>query len=71
MVSKAGDEGAGSAPAEPPDNAPTPAALLEDSTEDLFENAPCGFLSTALDGTIVKVNATLLAWLGHRRADLV
>ncbi|MFF8670017.1 SpoIIE family protein phosphatase [Streptomyces sp. NPDC015242] len=48
-----------------------PSTLLEDSTEDLYENAPCGFLSTLLDGTIVKVNATLLDWLGHRRADLV
>ncbi|MFI8166239.1 PP2C family protein-serine/threonine phosphatase [Streptomyces sp. NPDC085931] len=46
-------------------------ALLEDSTEDLYENAPCGFLSTLLDGKIAKVNATLLDWLGYRRADLV
>ncbi|MDT0386346.1 PP2C family protein-serine/threonine phosphatase [Streptomyces dubilierae] len=45
--------------------------LLEDSAEDLYEHAPCGFLSTLLDGRIVKVNATLLDWLGHRRADLV
>ncbi|MGW5616437.1 SpoIIE family protein phosphatase [Streptomyces sp. NPDC003877] len=44
---------------------------LEDSAEDLYENAPCGFLSTLPDGRIIKVNATLLDWLGHRRADLV
>jgi sigma-B regulation protein RsbU (phosphoserine phosphatase) len=28
------------------------AALLEDSAEDLYETAPCGYLSTLLDGTI-------------------
>ncbi len=47
------------------------AALLEDSVEDLYERAPCGYLSTMLDGRIVKVNATLLDWLGYRRGDLV
>jgi sigma-B regulation protein RsbU (phosphoserine phosphatase) len=46
-------------------------ALLEDSTEDLYEHAPCGFLSTLLDGRIAKANATLLDWLGYRRSDLV
>nr|WP_234322094.1 SpoIIE family protein phosphatase [Streptomyces sp. NRRL B-24720] len=45
--------------------------LLEDSVEDLYENAPCGYLSTLLDGQIVKVNATLLDWLGYERGDLV
>ncbi|CAM5643762.1 hypothetical protein STENM223S_02290 [Streptomyces tendae] len=34
-------------------------------------SAPCGYLSTQLDGRIAKVNATLLSWLGHRRDDLV
>jgi sigma-B regulation protein RsbU (phosphoserine phosphatase) len=46
-------------------------ALLEDSAEDLYDNAPCGYLSTLLDGQIAKVNATLLNWLGYRREDLV
>ncbi|GFN00954.1 hypothetical protein Sfulv_57640 [Streptomyces fulvorobeus] len=45
--------------------------LLEDSAEDLYENAPCGYLSTLLDGQIAKVNGTLLRWLGYRREDLV
>ncbi|MEU2801070.1 SpoIIE family protein phosphatase [Streptomyces sp. NPDC007117] len=45
--------------------------LLEDSTEDLYEHAPCGFLSTLLDGRIAKTNATLLNWLGYERGDLV
>jgi phosphoserine phosphatase RsbU/P len=46
-------------------------ALLEDSVEDLYEYAPCGYLSTLLDGTIAKINATLLAWLGLERAQVV
>ncbi|MFF7381212.1 SpoIIE family protein phosphatase [Streptomyces griseoluteus] len=46
-------------------------ALLEDSAEDLYERAPCGYLSTLLDGRIAKINATLLDWLGYERDDLV
>lgn len=46
-------------------------ALLEDSAEDLYEHAPCGYLSTQLDGRIAKVNTTLLNWLGYTRDDLV
>ncbi len=47
------------------------AALLEDDVEDLYENAPCGYLSTMLDGRIVKINATLLGWLGYRCEEVV
>ncbi|MFF3349073.1 PP2C family protein-serine/threonine phosphatase [Streptomyces sp. NPDC002779] len=46
-------------------------ALLEDSAEDLYEHAPCGYLSTLLDGRIAKVNTTLLNWLGYERGELV
>ncbi|MFD5739848.1 PP2C family protein-serine/threonine phosphatase [Streptomyces massasporeus] len=54
-------------PAETGDGASTDAAftaLLEDSAEDLYESAPCGYLSTLMDGTIAKINTTLLDWLG-------
>jgi serine/threonine-protein kinase RsbW len=44
---------------------------LEESAEDLYENAPFGYLSTLPDGTIVKVNTTFLAWTGHRAEDIV
>ncbi|MFF4345313.1 PP2C family protein-serine/threonine phosphatase [Kitasatospora sp. NPDC001540] len=47
------------------------AALLEDSAEDLYERAPCGYLSTLMDGTVAKINATLLGWLGLERAEVV
>ncbi|MBV1938585.1 SpoIIE family protein phosphatase [Streptomyces sp. BV286] len=46
-------------------------ALLEDSIEDLYEHAPCGYLSTLLDGRIAKINATLVGWLGYAREDLL
>ncbi|MFF7721462.1 PP2C family protein-serine/threonine phosphatase [Streptomyces luteogriseus] len=42
-------------------------ALLEDSADDLYESAPCGYLSTMMDGTIAKINNTLLEWLGLDR----
>lgn len=45
--------------------------LLEDSAEDLFENAPCGYLSTLPDGLVVKVNRTFLTWTGYERDELV
>ncbi|MER7717616.1 SpoIIE family protein phosphatase [Streptomyces flaveolus] len=47
------------------------AALLEDSAEELYESAPCGYLSTLMDGTIAKINSTLLDWLGLERQAVV
>ncbi|WP_093797126.1 PP2C family protein-serine/threonine phosphatase [Streptomyces sp. Wb2n-11] len=47
------------------------AALLEDSVDELYESAPCGYLSTLMDGTIAKVNTTLLSWLGLEREAVV
>lgn len=47
------------------------AALLEDSAEDLYESAPCGYLSTLMDGTIAKINGTLLEWTGLQRSAVV
>ncbi|MFH8336519.1 PP2C family protein-serine/threonine phosphatase [Streptomyces sp. AM6-12] len=47
------------------------AALLEDSAEELYESAPCGYLSTLMDGTIAKINTTLLNWLGLEREAVV
>ncbi|MEV0523933.1 SpoIIE family protein phosphatase [Streptomyces sp. NPDC050439] len=61
-------------PAELGDAAGTDAAftaLLEDSAEDLYETAPCGYLSTLMDGTIAKINTTLLDWLGLKREAVV
>jgi sigma-B regulation protein RsbU (phosphoserine phosphatase) len=41
------------------------------SESDLFDEAPCGLLVTALDGMILKVNATFCTWVGMPREDLV
>ena len=46
-------------------------ALLEDDAEQLYDSAPCGYLSTMPDGTFVKINQTFLSLTGHRREDLV
>jgi phosphoserine phosphatase RsbU/P len=42
-----------------------------DSAEDLYEHAPCGYVSTAMDGTITRANTTLLEWLGLPRHEVV
>jgi sigma-B regulation protein RsbU (phosphoserine phosphatase) len=39
--------------------------------EDLFENAPCGYLTIGADGRISKVNATLVAWTGFSTNQLI
>src|SRR3954454_14442375 len=44
---------------------------FEDTADDLYEYAPCGYLTTSPDGTILRVNHTFLAWTGYRREDLV
>jgi phosphoserine phosphatase RsbU/P len=46
-------------------------ALREDDPELLYDRAPCGYLSTTPDGVIVKVNQTLLTWIGLDRDELV
>lgn len=55
-----------------PEGTPPPVtpAFLEESAEDLYENAPCGYLSALPGGTIVKVNQTFLTWTGYRQEDL-
>jgi sigma-B regulation protein RsbU (phosphoserine phosphatase) len=40
------------------------------SVEDLFENAPCGYIVARPDRSIVRVNARLLDWLGYERNTL-
>jgi PAS domain S-box-containing protein len=41
------------------------------SDGELLEDAPCGYLLTALDGTILRVNRTFEALTGRRRDDLI
>jgi len=50
----------------PPSTAP-----IEETAEELYENAPCGYLSTRPDGALLRVNQTFLTWTGYRREELV
>src|SRR3712207_1675763 len=40
-------------------------APAQDSAEELFEHAPCAYVTTAADGTIGRVNRTFLSWTGY------
>jgi serine/threonine-protein kinase RsbW len=44
---------------------------LEESALDLYEHAPCGYLSTDPDWLILRVNQTFLDWTGYTREELV
>jgi PAS domain S-box-containing protein len=39
--------------------------------EDLFETAPCGYISAQPNGRITRVNLTLASWLGVNQAELI
>jgi sigma-B regulation protein RsbU (phosphoserine phosphatase) len=39
--------------------------LRIDDFEDMFENAPCGYMTLLPNGRIERVNRTLLGWIGH------
>src|SRR5688500_11630623 len=41
-----------------------------DDLADLFQNAPCGYLSLEPGGRILRVNATFLRWTGYSAEDL-
>ena len=44
---------------------------LIETAEELYESAPCGYLSTLPDGTIVRANHTFLTWVGMERQDVI
>ncbi len=46
-------------------------ALLDDDPEKLYDRAPCGYLTTTPDGTVVKANSTFLLMTGYTREALV
>jgi phosphoserine phosphatase RsbU/P len=49
---------------------PPNASIVED-LEDLYENAPCGYLSLDPRGRIFKVNKTLCNWVGYPSDQLL
>lgn len=44
---------------------------VDDSYEDLYRQAPVGYVSTSPDGLLLKVNDTFLAWSGYDEDDLI
>lgn len=47
------------------------APIPQESADDLYDNAPCGYLSTTPDGVIIRVNQTFLSWTGYAREEVV
>jgi PAS domain S-box-containing protein len=45
--------------------------LPEETLDELYEHAPCGYLTTSTAGTITRINTTLLDWLGRKREDVL
>ena len=46
-------------------------ATLSENFEDLYETAPCGYVSLSADGKIVKANRTLLDWLERKPDEVI
>ncbi len=43
----------------------------DESLEELYENAPCGYHSLDARGIVIRMNDTELGWLGYDRSELV
>jgi sigma-B regulation protein RsbU (phosphoserine phosphatase) len=46
-------------------------ALPVEDLADLYENAPCGYVSLTPGGRIARLNGTLAGWLGRPAADML
>ncbi|MBX9732942.1 MAG: PAS domain-containing sensor histidine kinase [Chitinophagaceae bacterium] len=44
--------------------------LIIEDAEDLYQNAPFGYLTVQSDGLIININSTLLHWLGYERQEI-
>jgi PAS domain S-box-containing protein len=53
-----------------PSEMDSPGRTLPPVTE-AFEHAPCGLLTTTVQGTIIRVNATFCRWLGYDADELL
>jgi PAS domain S-box-containing protein len=54
----------------PNESHPAPESVPEESAEELYETAPCGYLSTTPEGRIIRVNRTFLEWMGYEHRQL-
>src|SRR6195952_5536046 len=50
---------------------PTAGAGEPEDLKDLFEHAPCGYVSALANGRITKVNQTFATWIGFEKDQLV
>ena len=50
--------------------APADGTLLEERADELYEDAPCGYLSILPGGVIARLNQTFLDWTGYARSEL-
>ena len=42
-----------------------------DDFQDMFDNAPCGYLTLQTNGRIELVNKTLLGWTGRSASEMI
>jgi PAS domain S-box-containing protein len=45
--------------------------LAAAETRDLYDNAPCGYLSVDANLYLIRINKTLLSWLGYRPQEVI
>ena len=45
--------------------------MAVETAEDLYENAPCGYMSTLPGGLIVRANRTFFLWTGYQSDQVV
>ena len=43
----------------------------KDEIEDLYNHAPCGYYSLSKDFVFIRINYTMLKWLGYTRDEVV
>ncbi|WP_142849448.1 ATP-binding protein [Telmatospirillum sp. J64-1] len=48
-----------------------PEPFCDETAEELYEHAPCGYLTTLPDGLVVRVNKTFLSMLGRKQEDIL
>jgi signal transduction histidine kinase/ActR/RegA family two-component response regulator len=50
---------------------PDPTTPPVETFDELYEHAPCGYLTASPSGTILRANGTILEWLGQPREAVV
>ena len=53
------------------ENAQARSSSRDEDLQDLFDNAPCGYLSIEPSGLIARANATFLTWMGLSQPEIV